>query len=407
MGGRRGVVSSLCICTRLAAVGLAVAIFSSCSSPWRCPDPYPQEDYVVVRSQATITGPLPVYRSYNGFEPLGFTIRAGLFKPGSNIIAATFNLNAATGSAWDSNYNATFDLDCYASEDRVNEEAYELGFYSMQDPYSWPEAYGGGGSGIVLARGEQVSIDFDADTQTVAPLVLNFTGPGPYGSASGRLLISGPAFASPITQLVLKPDEPALGVDASTGLVWQVDSAAKRHGQVWFTIPGLSYGGYELSYAGSMLHDRSHPESYASVPISPSASQPAITGITFNISSTPEPNPQWVLGHIGGSLVLPGAPAPESAYCLEFRRSDVPDTVGSSYEYTYRATQWCLVAADFNAAHTAVFNSGWLDVGTYHVTVYELAGEPSGDDLLLDSFGPFVLAEGALEVADAVLELEP
>jgi hypothetical protein len=349
----------------------------------------------------TFSGPLPVYQAYDGVNPLAFYMRAGLLKPGTNTLAAYLDYYRETGDPYGSNVTGDYQLGQPIDDDFVPAGTYDFAIYSADPPGSEWLQLGNAVQNIVY-RGPQATIDYAVGSQQLTPITINFTGPGPYGSASGRVLTSGYGYA-PMVQLVIKPVHPLPGVSAETGLLWQADYQQTSHGQVWFTIPDLSYGEYELSYAGSSIHDRDAPLEVGSQHFTISAAQPDVEGLDFKATDAWQINPSWELGHISGTLTLPAAPVAGAAYCVEARLLN--PTSGGAPSY-YDQAAWLAAADDFNATQ-ATFDLRWLTAGQYSITVYELASAPVGQDLALNVFGPYELPSSNRELTGVTLEVQP
>jgi hypothetical protein len=389
-----------------AGLALAAGLLLLCGCPYVDSSyGYGFQDYFEMHGQATITGPLPVSSTYDGTSALTPNFQPGLFRPGTNVVASYMSFNRLYSETQDDNLNGQVAIYGQTFPDEISAGVYELAVYTTADPYLMPVPHGTQ-SGNILARGPNVTVDYGLDRVTIEPFELNFTGPAPYGSVSGRFLISGSSLYPMTTQLVLKPTQPIPGINPETGLLWQVGSA-DQHGQVWFTVPGLSYGGYELSYAGNGLHDRDDTAAYASLPITISATQPEVARVEFMVSNSWQPDPKYVLGSINGTLTLPADPAPDTVYCIETIWQNLPNTLDPWLEFIFRASRQIAAADDFDAEHKLNIHAERLEVGQYLVSVYRLTNTPGGQDELLGTFGPYELSSTKLELTGIAIEVTP
>ncbi len=360
-------------------------------------------DQFHLSSSVRFSGPLPVFQDYDGTNPIVPEIHAGLFNPGTSVINYYLNYYQVSYDPWDVNLSGNFNLDNSIDSYILDAGTYDLGFYAATDPVEYGQSLGYPGY-VVLARGPQVKVDYSQDGVALEQMNVNFTGPGPYGAVSGRFLISGNPGLSASPQLVFDPVQPLAGLDQVTGLVWTISTDAPPHGQAWFTVTGLSYGDYELSYAGYSLRDRDNPLAVSSLPVTFNAAQPDKSGITFQTTNSLPEDQAWELGRIKGTLRLPAPPAPGSAYCVTASRSTSGGDSGTLGEI-YDTANWIATAADFDQDSRASFDLGWLIAGTYTFTVVELGTTPEDEPVAHGPLGSATLVPGEHEVTGIEIEV--
>lgn len=378
---------------------IALAFVSGCSSS----DPFGGDvQWYNISTTVTFSGPMPVYNNYDGESPLSPIINAGLFRPGSNSLSSPLYLYQETFDAAPLNMSGKYSLANEVSSYFLDAGMYNLVIYSAANPYDYNDLTGYKNP-IILNSGPPVTVDYSQAGVTLEPLNLNFTGPGPYGSVSGRFLTSGNPGNTTYPQLVFMPAEPQPGVSTETGLVWTL-AAGYLDGQYWFSVPDIAYGDYELSYAGYSLRDRDNPLKASSIPITISAEHPDIDGIVFNTTNAVPQEQTWELGRISGTLTLPATPDSGEVYCLTAQLSSGVE--GSTmYGSAYETARWLMEAEDFDSANTAEFDLGWLVAGVYNFIAIQLGDSSDSTDLELGMIGSATLEAGAHELTGVELEV--
>lgn len=347
-----------------------------------------------ISAPVLVSGPLPIQTS-DGNTALHDYFGVGLVEAGSNTIVWPLDHNTSPKAQNTGNLNCWLNWHGIASEAYLPSGQYQLAVFSTTEPLPQtisienihPRA---------IEFGPVFSLDYNDDKEQLSPLEVNFTGPAPYGSISGRLLISGNGLIPANAQLVLRPKPENQGGDpcctASSipdRLVWRASSFS-QHGQVWFTVPALSYGTYNLSYTGRGLEERDEPLTYSSISVKVSEQQPNRDGNLFELTNVVRPRPALELGIIRGTLGLWTAPAADDVYCIEACWDELLDAdTATDEDCSYRLARYLCTAADFNETHVATFWLGWLSEGQYTVSIYRLAKTAGKADELMGEFGPF------------------
>jgi len=399
----------------LAAACLACLLLCAAGCGQRLVPSPPAPPWSTVTGTLQLSGPLPVYYSYDGETPLSADIRVGLFQAGTSTLQRSCSPAVGAGpNALNMNESLVFYLEFVAKY--IPQGSYDVALFAVSPGEAYDDWLEGPYTPVVLKRGRQFALDVWGQQETGVDFAANFTGPAPYGSISGALLISGNPMREYQPGVVLKPHTPAPGVNASTGLLWQLDESAVRHGRLPFSVPALSYGTYDVSYSGNLLRDRDDPYAVSEQSVLLSAAAPDAAGLYIKMTSTWPIVRPYEMGRISGELSLPYEPQANDIYCVE-ARADVMPPEGGYFDHTQ--AQWLLTAVDFlpetmepgapaPQRFAAPFSLAWLKYGFFTVSVYRLADSEEQDDtLLLTTDKPQVLWTDRPEISGLKLEVQP
>jgi hypothetical protein len=128
----------------------------------------------------------------------------------------------------------------------------------------------------VWFESQSVSLGFASTTAKVDGS-FNFSGPGPYGSLSGTVTLTGTWPASGSVFIGLTP-----AGNTSQLLRWPVDSAAASGGSLPFTVPATAYGTYSVGLYAADAQGTVHPLGMAPGSFTISSTVHDVTGADFS-----------------------------------------------------------------------------------------------------------------------------
>jgi hypothetical protein len=291
----------------------------------------------------TLSGPLPVYDAYDGFNPLAWDLDIALRRPADGRLIATGSAEIERLFRGRGPVAVPYSITTY---DTVHPEGpYDLQLVGIDRTNGTTLGYLDGAYNLyVLQELPAVQLEHATDV-TGLDLTYNASGPGPYADVSGTFWLSGHPVG--LAQVVLKPQVPQPGVDPGTGLLWQVWEVANGY-EDWridYTVRNLSYGDYELSYAGPNLRDADDPLSVTVRNLT--VDQPTVAAQDFHVTASWAPAADQygvARGTLSGTPQHVVIRATHESYLLQ------PSALALCYDQVF-ADEWTAGGASFELTH--------------------------------------------------------
>jgi len=319
-------------------------------------DQYVPARYTTISGTARAYGPVPTFGTYDGFTQLSGSVELALMQGGQ-----AYEFNVVNSTSYQEGYAPDPNFRFEESEYWIPSGMFNL---SLVTATGLPGTVERGPEGVstyaVLDPGQAINVQYGQD---VTGLTVDYytTGAAPYATLSGTLLVNGNPPQGDDAQIVLTPDKPLVG--GAKSYVWSAQDKAALYarGEIPYTVPYLSYGTYDVSYAGSGIRSSADylKVDSASVTID-SASE---VGPDFTVTAT-DPQRPYGVGTFSGAVT-----GPSGALTVRAERTDATEDPDPNSRRRYAF--WHL-PVDSHGPRT--YTLGWLEPGRYNITLMQLDG---------------------------------
>ncbi|MCH7472223.1 hypothetical protein IIA79_04655 [bacterium] len=270
-------------------------------------------------------------------------ISAGVFTAGSNVPVESVDLGRVTSVGTGSLSGRTIDF----SFSDLDFGDYQIGVYSL--------------SGIELIfwyLSDTISLSGAAPEVGNFSDAMSFSGPAPWGTVSGIVLLSGDWPGDRLVFVGIAPHD-----NPSEVLQWIVIEDDLSEGKYYFNFESIAYGQYLVGFYGydSTTHQ---VDTYGAFddPVTVAAENPYVSSVNFPSDFAGDPGTDPELGSVSGTVTFTG-PLPEGLP-VWVAANTIPPQVGSP------PSTFQVFADQIGSDNTLDYSLGFLPDDEYSVSIF-------------------------------------